>query len=94
MVLKIAEMESRLFITAEKAPFLICIEVFQPQELQISVQQMHAKSRPRAFELLNKFNMINKDSSKLVSNINQKLNKAQYVRTPETEIRQGLSKSI
>lgn len=28
MVLKIAEMESRLFITAEKAPFLICIEVF------------------------------------------------------------------
>lgn len=28
MVLKICEEESRLFITAEKAPFLICLEVF------------------------------------------------------------------
>jgi phosphatidylinositol 4-kinase len=28
MVLNIAYPESRLFITAEKAPFLICIEVF------------------------------------------------------------------
>lgn len=28
MVLRIAEQESRLFITAEKAPYLICIEVF------------------------------------------------------------------
>lgn len=28
MILKVAEMESRLFITAEKAPFLICIEAF------------------------------------------------------------------
>jgi len=28
MVLNIAEEESRLFITAEKAPYLICIEVF------------------------------------------------------------------
>ena len=30
MVLQIAEFESRLFITAEKAPYLICVEVFQP----------------------------------------------------------------
>lgn len=28
MVLNIAEAESRLFITAEKAPYLICLEVF------------------------------------------------------------------
>lgn len=28
MVLNIAEQESRLFITAEKAPYLLCIEVF------------------------------------------------------------------
>lgn len=30
MALNIVEKESRLFITAEKAPFLICVEVFQP----------------------------------------------------------------
>ena len=35
MVLRIQEAESRLFITAEKAPFLINIEVFHPSELQI-----------------------------------------------------------
>jgi phosphatidylinositol 4-kinase len=28
MVLNIVEQESRLFITAEKAPYLICVEVF------------------------------------------------------------------
>jgi hypothetical protein len=28
MILNIAELESRLFVTAEKAPYLICIEVF------------------------------------------------------------------
>lgn len=38
MALNIAEQESRLFITAEKAPFLICVEVFQPQELELYVQ--------------------------------------------------------
>lgn len=37
MVLNIAHQESRLFITAEKAPFLICIEVFQPQELELYI---------------------------------------------------------
>jgi hypothetical protein len=35
MILRIMESESRLFITAEKAPFLINIEVFQPSEIQI-----------------------------------------------------------
>ena len=39
IVLNICEQESRLFITAEKAPFLICVEVFQPQELEIYIQQ-------------------------------------------------------
>lgn len=43
MILKIAEQESRLFITAEKAPFLICIEAFQPQELQLEIQKEQAK---------------------------------------------------
>ena len=38
MALNIVEKESRLFITAEKAPFLICVEVFQPQELEIYIQ--------------------------------------------------------
>jgi len=37
MILNIAYPESRLFITAEKAPFLICIEVFQPQELEMHI---------------------------------------------------------
>jgi len=37
MVLQIAEIESRLFITAEKAPYLICVEVFQPQELELII---------------------------------------------------------
>jgi hypothetical protein len=38
MILRIAEKESRLFITAEKAPFLLCIEAFQPQELELYIQ--------------------------------------------------------
>jgi hypothetical protein len=73
MILKIAEQESRLFITAQKAPFLICLEVFQPQELQLEIQQLQAKKRPRAFEILNKFNIINRDSSKLLQKINSDL---------------------
>ena len=68
-----------MFITAEKAPFLICIEVFQPQELQLYIQQQQAKQRPRAFEILNKFNIINKDSTKLVQKINYELSKPQFV---------------
>ena len=80
MILKIDEMESRLFITAEKAPYLICIEVFQPQELQFEIQQQQAKQRPRAYEILNKFNIINKDYSKMMQRLNGELSVAQYVK--------------
>jgi hypothetical protein len=38
MVLNIVYEEIRLFITATKAPFLILIEVFQPQELELHIQ--------------------------------------------------------
>ena len=37
MVLKIDEAESRLFITAEKAPYLICLEAFQPNEIELHI---------------------------------------------------------
>ena len=33
IVLRIAEEECRLFLTAEKAPYLICVETFMPEEL-------------------------------------------------------------
>lgn len=80
IVLRIAEMESRLFITAEKAPFLICLEVFQPMELQLEIQKEQAKQRPRAFEILNRFNILNKDFKKMLHNIDSDLSKAQYVK--------------
>jgi len=79
MVLNVAHQESRLFITAEKAPFLICVEVFQPQELELYIQQMHAQEKPRAYEILNKLNLINKDQNKLVQKINYELSRPQYV---------------
>ena len=68
-VLNILEKESRLFITAEKAPYLICIEVFQPLELELEVNQHQAKFRPRAFEILSRLNIINKDSHKLLQKL-------------------------
>ena len=79
MVLNIAEQESRLFVTAEKAPYLICIEVFQPQELDLHIQELQAKKRPRAFEILNQLNMINSNGKKLTQKINYELSKGQYI---------------
>lgn len=79
MILNIAELESRLFVTAEKAPYLICIEVFQPQEIEMHVHELQAKKRPRAFEILNQFNMINSNGKKLMQKINYELSKGQYV---------------
>lgn len=70
MVLSIASSESRLFITAEKAPFLINLEVFQPQELELHIQQEINETRPRAFEILKQLNILNKDSSQLLKSIN------------------------
>lgn len=52
MVLSIAKEESRLFITATKAPYLICIEVFQPQELELHILDEINHAKPRAFEIL------------------------------------------
>jgi len=75
MVLSVAQDESRLFITAEKAPFLICVEVFQPLELELVVHQVQAKHRPRAFEILNHLNLVNKDQVKLIQKLNFQLSK-------------------
>lgn len=52
MVLKVVPDESRLFITATKAPYLICIEVFQPLELELHVKDEINHVKPRAFEIL------------------------------------------
>jgi len=34
-VLNIAVEESRLFLTKQRAPYLVCVEVFRPEELKI-----------------------------------------------------------
>jgi hypothetical protein len=38
-VLNIVTSESRLFLTKERAPFMICLEVFRPEELQHHMQE-------------------------------------------------------
>ena len=40
-VLNIAETESRLFLTKTKAPFLVCIEVYRPEEILITSQNRY-----------------------------------------------------
>jgi hypothetical protein len=89
MILKVAEMESRLFITAEKAPFLICIEVFQPQEIQMHIQQEFNDQRPRAFEILNKPKICDIDPARLLQKVNFEISKAQYVNTTTKEVQQA-----
>ena len=54
MILNIVEEETRLFITAEKAPYLIYIEAFQPQELELQIQDCQMKTKPRAYLLSGK----------------------------------------
>jgi hypothetical protein len=76
MVLNIVENESRLFITAEKAPYLICVEVFQPQEIQMHIEQQFNQERPRAFEIMSKFQKLNKTKVHLLNKINLQLSKA------------------
>jgi hypothetical protein len=61
----------------------MCVEVFQPQELELHIQKLHAKQRPRAFEILQKFNLVNKDSDKLVQKIIYELSKPQFVSSQE-----------
>lgn len=36
-VLNIAVEESRLFLTKERAPFMICIELYRPEELKLAL---------------------------------------------------------
>ena len=40
-VLNIAESESRLFLTKTKAPYLVCIEVYRPEEILITSQNRY-----------------------------------------------------
>lgn len=35
-VLRVVPEESRLFLTKERAPFLVCFEVYRPEEIQIA----------------------------------------------------------
>jgi hypothetical protein len=35
-VLRVVPEESRLFLTKERAPFLVCLEVYRPEELKIA----------------------------------------------------------
>ena len=79
MVLNIIIDETRLFITAEKAPYLIYIEAFQPQELELHIQDEIIKTKPRAFEILKQIHKFNRDEDDLLKKINQKLSKPQYV---------------
>lgn len=41
-VLRIVPEESRLFLTKERAPFLVCLEVYRPEEIKVanSVNQL------------------------------------------------------
>lgn len=47
----------------------------------MEIQKEHAKQRPRAFEILNRFNIMNKDFTKLLSKINTELSRAQFITT-------------
>ena len=38
-MLNIAVEESRLFLTKERAPFMICVEIFRPEELKLDLQE-------------------------------------------------------
>lgn len=79
MVLNIVYEEIRLFITATKAPFLILIEVFQPQELELHIQDEINQHKPRAFEILEQFNIFNKDQKELLKKINIQLSRPVYI---------------
>ena len=77
MVLNIAVEESRLFITAEKAPFLINIETFQPQELELHIHQTIKEKRPRAVAIMKQF--VTVDQEDLLSKLNTQLSKPQIM---------------
>ena len=66
MILNIAEQESRMFVTAEHIPYMVCIEVFQPQEIHMLIQKEMNAQRPRAFEILNKPKIVDMDPKTLL----------------------------
>ena len=79
MVLNIIGNEVRCFITAQKAPYLILIEAFQPQELELHIHDEINHTKPRAFEILEDMKVVNKGHSELLKRINEQLSKPQYV---------------
>ena len=40
-VLNICENESKLFITKSRAPFMICLEIYRPEEILITAQNKY-----------------------------------------------------
>ena len=76
MVLHVRSEDCIVFRTAEHAPFLVNLEVFQPEEIELHVQQEQQKERPRAYEILKKMQIFNNDKTALLENINKQLSKA------------------
>jgi hypothetical protein len=37
--LSIAYEESRLFLTRERAPFMVCLEIYRPEEIRIEAEE-------------------------------------------------------
>lgn len=79
MVLNLIVNEIRVFITAQKAPYLILIEVFQPQEIELLIQDEINAAKPRASEILEELKLFNKDQWELMKKVNHMLSKPQYV---------------
>ena len=67
MVLNILPEETKCFLTAHKAPYLVVMEVFQPQELRMYIQ--NPKDPKKQI----------KNSKGIMKNLNSELSKAQFV---------------
>jgi hypothetical protein len=76
MVLRVVPDECRLFITATKAPYLVNIEVFQPQELNLFIQTVQAQHKPRAFDIMR--NLVSEDHLKIQKKLISELSKPVY----------------
>ena len=51
-ILNIVVQEARLFLTKERAPFMICIEVFRPDELKLPKEKIENLNRKELEELM------------------------------------------
>ena len=56
-VLNIVENESKLFLTKTKAPFLVCIEVYRPEEVLLTSQKRFSQLLINDTSKLNRKNM-------------------------------------